>query len=66
MLRGRNWARWLLLAWIAYHVALSAFHSLSGVVTHALLFMVIAYFLFRPQVSEYFRRTRGEPPGLHV
>ncbi|HMJ65253.1 MAG TPA: hypothetical protein VK615_07865, partial [Candidatus Binatia bacterium] len=29
MLRGANWARWLLLVWIAYHLVLSAFHSLS-------------------------------------
>src|SRR5688572_5763778 len=62
MLRGRNWARWLLLAWIAYHVVLSAFHSLSGLVTHGLLFAVVAYFLFRPHVSAYFRGARAEPP----
>src|SRR5438093_13649636 len=58
MLRGRNWARWLLLAWIAYHVILSAFHSLSELILHSLLFAVIACFLFRPQASEYFRSTR--------
>src|SRR5206468_3983960 len=27
LLRGRNWARWLLIAWMGYHVALSVFHS---------------------------------------
>ena len=57
MLRGRNWARWLLLVWVAYHVMLSAFHSLSGFVIHSLLFAVVAYFLFRPQASAYFRRA---------
>ncbi|SRR6266446_8774760 len=58
MLRGSNWARWLLLAWIAYHVFLSAFHSLSELVMHSLLFAVVAYFLFRPRTSSYFRGTR--------
>ena len=32
MLRGQNWARWLALAWIAFHVILSASsaHSLNS------------------------------------
>ena len=29
MLRGRNWARWLALAWMASHVAISVFHPLA-------------------------------------
>jgi hypothetical protein len=34
MLRGKNWARWLLLVWITYHVILSAFHTVSELVMH--------------------------------
>jgi len=59
MLRGSNWARWLLLVWIAYHVILSAFHSLSELAMHTLLLGVVAYFLFRPQASAYFRGRRN-------
>ena len=59
MLRGSNWARWLLLVWIAFHIILSAFHSLFELVIHGLLFAVVAYFLFRPQASAYFRGTRN-------
>lgn len=55
MLRGKNWARWLLLSWIAYHVILSTFHSQIEFATHSLLLIVIAYFLFRKRASEYFR-----------
>src|SRR2546426_4292958 len=58
MLRGRNWARWLLLIWIAYHVILSGVHSLFQLVVHGLLFAVVAYFLFRPRASAYFRGAR--------
>jgi hypothetical protein len=54
-LRGRNWARWLLVVWMGYHIILSAFHSLSELAVHTLLFSLIAYFLFRPQASAYFR-----------
>jgi hypothetical protein len=55
MLRGHNWARWGLLAWIAYHVVLSAFHSVFEFVVHGLLLAAIAWFLLRPRVSAYFR-----------
>jgi hypothetical protein len=60
VLRGSNWARWMLLVWIAYHVILSAFHSLSELIIHGLLFAVVIYFLFRPQASAYFRAARNE------
>jgi len=55
MLRGFNWARWLLIVWIAFHVILSFFHSPLEVVLHSLLFGTVVYFLFRPQASAYFR-----------
>jgi uncharacterized membrane protein len=58
MLRGRNWARWLTVVWIAYHVVLSAFHTLSELAIHTLLLVVSAYILFRPRATEYFRGTR--------
>ena len=59
MLFGLNWARWLLVIWIAYHVILSAFHSIFEVVVHGLLFLVVLYFLFRPAASEYFRSKKA-------
>ena len=34
MLRGHNWARWLALAWIAFHVVISFWHSWSQVAVH--------------------------------
>jgi hypothetical protein len=60
MLKGYNWARWLLTAWIVFHFILSFFHDLRQVVVHGLLFSVILFFLFRPQSAAYFRR--GPPP----
>ena len=55
VLRGSAGARWLVLVWLAYHVVLSAFHSLSELVIHALLLAVVSWFLFRPAASAYFR-----------
>ena len=60
LLRGHNWARWLTLAWIAFHVVLSAFHSLQGLIMHSLLCAVFAYLLFRPRATRYFRGARTE------
>lgn len=55
MLRGSNWARWLLAVWMGYHIALSVLHSRLQLFVHGLLFAIILYFLFRRQASAYFR-----------
>lgn len=62
LLRGANWARWLLLAWIAYHVLLSALHTPFELVAHGVLFALVAYFLLRPKVSAYFHGARAGAP----
>ena len=54
MLRGRNWARWLLVLWIAFHIVLSALHSAVQLLIHVVIFAVILYFLFRRPASAYF------------
>ena len=58
LLRGHNWARWLAIAWIAFHVGLSAFHALPEFLTHLAFFLAIAWILFRPEANAYFR---GKP-----
>ncbi len=61
LLRGHNWARWVALAWIAFHVVLSAFHAIPELVIHALFCAAIAWILFRPEAARYFRGARLEP-----
>ncbi len=60
MLRGHNWGRWLALAWIAFHVIVGALHSFQQFGIHCLFCAVIAFFLFRPEATRYFRRVRIE------
>jgi uncharacterized membrane protein len=55
LLKGRNWARWLVLIWLAFHVVVSALDSLSSSVPHFLLLIAISYFLFTPPDSRYFK-----------
>jgi hypothetical protein len=59
MLRSRNWARWLALTWIVFHVVLSAFHALGELALHTLFCVILAYFLFRPTATRYFRGCRN-------
>jgi len=62
MLKGRNWARWLALAWIAFHVAITAIPPFHGLVVHALIFAGITWILLRPDSAEYFRRSGTRRP----
>jgi hypothetical protein len=57
MLYGFNWARWLLVAWIVFHLILSVLHSPLQLLMHSVLFAIVLYFIFRPQASAYFRGT---------
>ncbi|HZT36298.1 MAG TPA: hypothetical protein VFA28_00260 [Bryobacteraceae bacterium] len=54
LLIGKNWARWAALAWMAYHVIVSAFHSRFELAVHAAIFAILAYALLRPEASRYF------------
>ncbi len=60
LLMGHNWARWLMLAWLAFHVVVSAFHSLSEFMPHVVLLMIIGYVLLGPPTSKYFQSAPSE------
>lgn len=53
MLRGYNWARWLALVWMAFHVAIS-FPVYRQVAIHLAIFAGIAWVLFRRDAQQYF------------
>ncbi len=63
LLRGKNWARWLSLAWIGFHLILSFFHNVREVIIHALVFALFAWFLFRPAARAYFLQLRAPREG---
>ena len=58
MLYGRNWARWLLVVWIAFHIVISALHSVFMLLMHVVIFSIILFFVFRRNASEYFLAGR--------
>ena len=62
MLSGRNWARWLAMAWIAFHVILSAFHTVSELTFHVVVLGVFAGALFHHAAARYFSVVEEPAP----
>ena len=60
LLMGHTWARWLTLAWLGFHVVVSAFHSLSECMAHIVLLIIVSYVLLRPPATKYFQSVRSE------
>jgi hypothetical protein len=58
LLKRVNWARWLSIAWLAYHIVLSVFHSVSEIIMHSILLVIIAVLLFIPKSSDYFKHSK--------
>jgi hypothetical protein len=59
MFRGHNWARWLALVWMAFHVAVSLPEA-RQVVIHSIIFASIAWVLFRPDIRRYFTSLKPD------
>jgi hypothetical protein len=59
LLSGRNWARWLLVAWMAFHIVLSATHDVPKLLVRCAIFAPILYVLFRPATAGFFARARA-------
>ena len=53
VLRGHAWARWLLAAWMALHVAISAGRP-AELGAHLAIFGVVAFLLFRQRAEVHF------------
>jgi hypothetical protein len=54
ILYGVSWARWLLVAWMAWHVVLSLWHSSGELAVHSLLLVVLLFVLLNRRASAYF------------
>ena len=57
VLRGADWARWLLIVWMAYHIWISLQHSWLEAAMHAAIFGLLLYLLFRRNSSAFFRQA---------
>ena len=57
LLLRQNWGRWLALAWIVFHVGLSLFHPLPELLIHAAICGLVAWLLFRPHTTRWFKEV---------
>lgn len=53
-----SWARWLAIAWLAYHVVIGAFNSTSEMIAHIVLLLIVSILLFLPVSSAYFQNRK--------
>ena len=56
LLRAVNWARWLAIAWLLYHVVIGAFHSTPEMIFHIVILLAVAVLLYLPKSSAFFLR----------
>ena len=73
MLRGFNWARWMLVAWVVYHIFQSIahtrfelmfevfyiLHSPWELLAHMHAYIAILLIVFTPSAHKYFRTARA-------
>ncbi|MGP8253717.1 MAG: hypothetical protein ACLQHF_16935 [Terracidiphilus sp.] len=65
LLRAKNWARWLALGWICFHVIVAAFYQPLGLVIHVVFVALLAWFLFRPESQQWFKpEPQAAPPSV--
>ncbi|HEX5011546.1 MAG TPA: hypothetical protein VFY71_14210 [Planctomycetota bacterium] len=64
LLRRVVCARWMLAAWLAFHIWVGWLHDPVRLAFHAALFVVVVFLLFRPAASAWLRATdgTGDPP----
>lgn len=56
LFRSVNWARWLAIAWLLYHVVIGALHSISQMISHIIILIVVVVLLYLPVSSAFFRK----------
>jgi len=59
ILKGKNWARFLYAGWgvFSFLLAMAIGTMQATMIPGLLIFLVIAYFLFRPEANAYFRHA---------
>lgn len=62
VLRAHNWGRWLLAAWMIFHVGISLFHSPGEAAAHVVIFALLGWVLFGPSTSAWLSASRRPSP----
>jgi hypothetical protein len=59
MLKGRNWARYLYIVWgvVGFMFSLATSPMKTAMIPGLVVFIIMAFFLFRPKAKAYFTGT---------
>ena len=61
MLKGQNWGRLLYAIWTPVAVLIGLVTSgISGIILPVVIYLVVVFFLFRPNVNQYFGSSEAE------
>ncbi|MDE3181840.1 MAG: hypothetical protein KGM16_00345 [Bacteroidota bacterium] len=60
LLRGINWARWLAIAWLLFHVVISALNSTSEMIAHLIFLIIVIVLLYLPVSSSFFQNKNTQ------
>ncbi|HMC97907.1 MAG TPA: hypothetical protein VKG92_09645, partial [Flavobacteriales bacterium] len=63
LLKRSEWGRWLILAWLLFHVVIVVDRPIMVLATHFALMLVVGYFLMRPQATAYFSKSTRSRKG---
>lgn len=56
LLGGIGWARWLAIAWLLFHVIISALNSTSEMMAHLIFLIIVIVLLYLPVSSSFFQK----------
>jgi hypothetical protein len=59
LLRGSNWARWLAIAWMAFHVVISFWNPWQQLAMHGMILALFVWILFRQDARAFFRPAQA-------
>jgi len=60
LLLSINWSRWLAIAWLLYHIIISAFNSKSEMVAHIVFLVAVVVLLYLPKSSAFFQKKTNQ------
>ena len=60
LLKKVEWARWLAIAWLAFHVIISAFNSMAETIAHIVFLILVSVLLFLPVSTAYFQNKNKQ------
>jgi len=55
-----NWARWLAIIWLIYHVIIGGLNSTSQMIVHIVFLILVSVLLFLPVSSAYFKKENKQ------